>query len=230
MIERTGRRGIFSLWAAAAAGLAMAAMPAAAHAEELRCKTTASLEPSKIEPVTFNYTGTEQCYKVPQGITLLYVELDGAPGGLGGGVLSSLGGKGGEIRGYLPVPATQRGLIEYLFVEVGGAGGGGQTVSASGSAGAAGGKGGYNGGGNGGSETKYEPSNELSTRTERGLPGGGGGGGGASDIQLCPLHVRTCGATLESGVESILVEAGGGGGGGGGGAALRFPKSGSVEE
>lgn len=152
------------------------------------------------QSATFGYTGTEQCYVVPAGVSEISVVAVGAPGGDGSsrdpgtpgdGQTQSAAGYGAEVSSDLAVPAD-----EVLYVEVGGPGGAPQLNSTAG--------GGFNGGGAGGSAA--------------GGAGGlsGGGGGGASDVRTVsecgPAYCEDPPASLGS---RLLVAAGGGGGGGG---------------
>ena len=108
-----------------------------------------------IRSQTFNFTGAEQQFTVPTGVTSVTIDAFGAQGGEGFGWTNvfSLGG-----RSVATIAVTAG---ETLFVYVGGQGGNG----ASGLAGAAG----FNGGGSGGlgADAVF----------------GGGGGGGASDVR-----------------------------------------------
>jgi Glycine rich protein len=110
------------------ATLAAAAAPAAAQADT----------------VTFSYTGGEQVFVVPAGVTSLEVTVLGARGASLG---PTAGGRGDLVSGTLAVSPGQR-----LYVEVGGVG----AVSG----------GGFNGGGAGGQDSGTDP------RTKGG--GGGG--------------------------------------------------------
>jgi hypothetical protein len=99
---------------------------------------------------TFVYTGGEQAYTVPAGVTLLTVVADGA---IGGGVLTGYEGGAEAITAYLPVTPK-----EQLFTEVGepGAAGGGSTFGGGGAPGA-----GYSGFGApalGAGRPMYEPA------------------------------------------------------------------------
>jgi hypothetical protein len=60
----------------------------------------------------FSYTGGEQSYVVPPGVTQVHVVAVGAPGG---GAAETMGA---VVSGDLPIPAGQ----VLLFVEVGGSG------------------------------------------------------------------------------------------------------------
>jgi len=139
---------------------------------------------------TFPYTGTEQTYTVPAGITSVRVTAVGAPGGAGNpgpDIPGVAGGLGAEVTGDLAVTPG-----EVLFVEVGGPGGDGAVNG--------GGLPGFNGGGLGG-------------RSFGGDGSFGGGGGGGSDVRLCSTTATTC-APAASSIASRLLVAGGGGGGG----------------
>lgn len=102
---------------------------------------------------TFNYTGSEQTFTVPSGVTSIHVVAQGGNGGEPDAAFRPpAGGAGGLVTADLAVTPG-----ETLYVEVGGNGGGN------------GGPGGFNGGGRGGRTFIFG--------------GGGGGGGGASDIR-----------------------------------------------
>ena len=105
----------------------------------------------------FSYTGTEQTYVVPAGVTQVHVVVDGASGGF---VASVGGGLGAEVSADLPIPAGQT----VLYVEVGGTGDG------------------FNGGGapNGGdaSDVRLLPRAQSDSLNSRVIVAGGGGGSG----------------------------------------------------
>lgn len=142
---------------------------------------------------TLFYTGGEQNYIVPCGVTNLTIDAFGAKGsnGISGGnnSIGGVGGLGGHAQGNLTVSTGQT-----LFVFVGGQ--------------ANGVNGGYNGGGNGGNA---------------GTAFGAGGGGGATDIRFGGNSIDNRimvagggggGGTV--GCESINATGGNGGNGGGG--------------
>jgi hypothetical protein len=146
-----------------------------------------------------SYTGGEQTYKVPDGVSSIKVTAVGAPGGGGGpgfGGGRSAGGAGATVTEELSVSAG-----ETLYIEIGGPGAAG-TGGAFGS-GAAGG-GGFDGGGAGGG-----PGGDPTQGT---WSGAGGGGGGATTVET-----GSCGTSCPSAgtLSSRLLVAGGGGGGGG---------------
>src|SRR6476661_246242 len=105
--------------------------------------------------VTFNYTGGEQTYTVPAGVTALYVTATGGSGGTAyyyypsSPAVTAPGGLGGRIRGWVPVTPG-----EVLTIRVGGSSNG---TSA-----------GYNGGGSSSGNSGFFV---------------GGGGGGATDLR-----------------------------------------------
>lgn len=108
---------------------------------------------------TFAWTGGEQTFTVPAGITSVSVVAVGARGGNGIDNVnrqpySSLGGAGDQVQGEFAVTPGQS-----LYVEVGGAG---ERTGA----------GGFNGGGNGGAASPH-----------------GAGGGGASDVRTVARDV-----------------------------------------
>jgi hypothetical protein len=148
---------------------------------------------AQAETATFTFTGGEQTFTVPAGITTLHVEAFGAPGGTGTGGPTAASCQsqmpatvcfGAAVAADVPVTAGQ-----LLYIEVGGIGSDGSMAIH--------GPGGFNGGGNGGDGTN--------------LLGGGGGGGGASDV-------RTVSRSEVTSINSRLVIASGGGGSGGSGA------------
>ena len=103
---------------------------------------------------TFDFTGAEQQFTVPAGVTAVTIQTFGAQGGtLANGVNAS--GEGGSITATIPVTPG-----ETLFVYVGGQGGDASSGIP--------GTGGFNGGGDGG---------------DAATTGVGAAGGGASDVR-----------------------------------------------
>ena len=112
---------------------------------------------------TFNYTGATQYFEIPEGITQIQFDVQGASGGRGGA--------GGRVTG------TLSNLPQILVIEIGGAGAFGTVVA-----------GGYNGGGAaggsranegaGGGASDIRLATELESRIV--IAGGGGGAGGYS--------------------------------------------------
>lgn len=99
----------------AAAGMALAVSSAAAVAA-LAASPAANADTS----TTFTYTGGEQTYVVPLGVTSLQVVAIGAGGSDGagqGGIPGGLGGNGAQVFATLPVSPGQT-----LYVEVGAGG------------------------------------------------------------------------------------------------------------
>jgi hypothetical protein len=141
---------------------------------------------------SYAYTGGEQQFAVPAGVSSVHVTATGAPGAAAGYTDSGgAGGLGAVVSGDVPVTG-----VPTLYVEVGGPGG---LYCLDGFGGN-----GFNGGGAG-----YDDA--------QGCVGGGlgisGGGGGASDVRTVscgsscnPLDPASLGSRL-------LVAAGGGGGG-----------------
>jgi hypothetical protein len=143
------------------------------------------LMPAGATATTFTYTGTEQHYTVPSGVTVLHVVAAGASGGTGVdpfGAFNSTGGLGATVQANIRVTPG-----ETLYVEVGGSGGNGTDGTPGG------GLPGFNGGGASGQ-----------------LGNDGAGGGGASDVRL--ISTATGSGSLNS---RLIVAGGGGGGGGG---------------
>ena len=138
----------------------------------------------------FNYTGSEQTYTVPAGVTVLDVSMSGGDGGGVSTVVQGAGGPGGHGGTASAVLAVNSD--QTLYVEVGGAGGIGGKLSSP--------VGGWNGGASAGSIT-----GEVAF-------GAGGGGGGASDVRTVPCGSQCPGSGASLGTR--LLVAGGGGGGG----------------
>ena len=117
---------------------------------------------SAIGATTFTYTGGEQTYAVPPGVTSVTITAVGAQGGPG--PTGGQGGDGASVTATVPVVPGQT-----LYVEVGGVGATGLTAggdcSGAGTTGNA-----FNGGG----------SSEC-----------GGAGGGATDVRTCSMAVCT---------------------------------------
>jgi hypothetical protein len=120
----------------------------------------------------FEYTGGEQEFEVPAGVTSIEVAAIGGKGGdaplTGGG--ATQGGDAAEVIGTLSVTPGQ-----ILYIEVGGNGGDSDTTA----------EGGFNGGGNGGgggggaSDVRTSPrSVDLETEDTRLIVAAGGGGAG----------------------------------------------------
>ncbi|OFY27839.1 MAG: hypothetical protein A2275_09300 [Bacteroidetes bacterium RIFOXYA12_FULL_35_11] len=139
--------------------------------------TTYYAEAISAQTQTYNFTGGQQTFVVPAGVTSLDFEVWGAEGGgqrLSGNTSSGYGGKGGYSRGTL---AVTPGNTVYIYV------GGYGASSTSGIA-----AGGYNGGGSGYAFDATEPGNGGGGATDvryggtayanRVIIAGGGGGGG----------------------------------------------------
>ncbi len=145
---------------------------------------------------TFSYTGAEDCYTVPPGVTSVDAITIGAHGGNGGSAFSGaqgLGANGARVHGLIPVSPA-----EVLYLAVGGSGGDGSS-----SVSPPGGAGGFNGGAAGGGD--------VGGVTDA----SGGGGGGASDLRTCSRTAPSCSDAADTLASRLLVAAGGGGGGAG---------------
>jgi len=151
--------------------------------------------------VTFFYTGQEQTWTVPQGVTTVLFELWGA----GGGANQLSGGGGG---GYLRSVRTVAPGEQY-FIGVGGGGGAGTTpafpggVATSGAGGVSpdcvvygscgslmNGAAGEAGGGGGGAATYLRKNVLVSGFLPLGLVAGGGGGGGPYTAYTSCLNIN----------------------------------------
>jgi hypothetical protein len=146
---------------------------------------------------TFNYSGSEQDFKVPRGVTQLTVTVSGASGPIGqvSGSCRLIGGLGGVVKATIPVTPG-----ETLAVFVGGEG----TIGAACGTQYGNGSGGFNGGGDGGSA---------------GYSDNGDGGGGASDVReggsALSDRILVAGGGGGQGASAALGRGGTGGVGGG---------------
>jgi hypothetical protein len=121
--------------------------------------------------LTFSYTGAEQTYTVPAGVTSLYITATGARGG---GPTSGYGtgGRGAVATGAIAVTPGQT-----LYIEVGGIGG--QPDGGFNGGGASGSRNGLSGwGGGGASDVRTVPRASAGTLSSRLIVAGGGGGSG----------------------------------------------------
>lgn len=173
---------------------------------------------------SFGFTGSEQQFAVPAGVTSLQVSAVGAPGG------GSLGGVGGTASAAVTVTPG-----DMLYVEVGGAG----TSSA----------GGFNGGGDpgansvstpagagggGASDVRRVPAAEGGSLASRLIVAGGGGGAGGLGLNAGPAVAGgAADADGTDGRNDVPGDTGGGGGhagdtGGAAGAAGTGTNAGSA--
>ena len=141
--------------------------------------------PARLHHRTFHYTGKEQSFIVPTGVTHFTVVASGASGPYGAitRYCAVSGGRGGLVQASIIVTPGER-----LAVFVGGEGETGDQCGYDQN-----GNGGFNGGGNGGGVYGIGSPDKV-----------GGGGGGASDV-------RQGGGKLQ---DRVIVAAGGGGPGG----------------
>jgi FG-GAP-like repeat len=153
--------------------------------------------PGRGRSTTFTFTGTQQSFTVPAGVTSVTVEAWGGEGGNASDVTRFVGRGTGGLGGYVKATlAVTPG--ETLLVFVGGRG----TDPALGNAGVGGSNGsGSRGGGDGGGLT--------------GSGGRGGGGGAASVVRQGSSEV-IAGGGGGGGSAIVMTTAGGAGGGGGG--------------
>ena len=121
---------------------------------------------------TFKYTGVQQTFTVPAGVTDVHVVATGGAGGTApaGG---APGGRGAVVSANVAVTSGT------LYVEVGGAGAG-----ATGGFNGGGGEvpGAYGGGGGGASDVRTISSSAPKTLESRLLVAAGGGGGGSENV------------------------------------------------
>jgi len=161
-----------------------------------------SVASAQATTLTYLYTGGEQTFTVPAGVTTLHVV---AIGGAGGSSAVS-GGAAAQVTGDLAVTPGQ-----ILYIEVGGKGKDGASGGAGGfNGGAAGGFGGTSaaGGGGGASDIRTLPGPSLSPDTRQ-IVAAGGGGGGATGTEGAS---GAGGAAGEGGGNAEFENAGGGAG------------------
>jgi hypothetical protein len=174
-------------------GLALLALTACGGGGALSPSTGTSTVPlsGSHGTKTFNYTGAEQTFKVPAGVTSVTVTTAGASGGFYASSSSRSRGAGVPGNGGLAEAAIAVRPGEKLAVFVGGQG---TTYPSSGT-------GGFTGGGSG--SGSYEA----------------GGGGGASDVRQggSQLSDRVIVAAGGGGAGYVGYDMGTGGNGGGGG-------------
>lgn len=169
---------------------------------------------------TFNYTGTEQEFVVPVGVTELVVDMAGAAGGntTDAGISPGLGG-----RVQCTIPVTPGESLKLYVGQVGhdALNSASSTATAYNGGGSGGGRGsnGNRGGGSGGGASDVRRGG--STTADRILVAGGGGGEGGwgYDANLGGSGGHGGGTTGEAGDPSRTRGNLGGGGGGGTGAA-----------
>lgn len=162
---------------------------------------------------TFGYTGANQTFTVPTGVTSIQVTLKGAGGGNG------TGGAGGLASGLLAVTAGQ---VLNIFVGSAGAANAGTTPGA----------GGYNGGGNGGSAAGTGAASgsggggasdiriggtAIGNRVAVAAGGGGAGAQAGGNGGGTTGGTGTAGGTSNGGVGGSQVAGGKAGSGSGGG-------------
>ena len=163
--------------------------------------------PASAATASFGYTGAEQTFTVPAGVSSVHVV---AVGGAGSGTIrgSAAGGLGALVGGDLSVAGGQT-----LYVEVGGSG---STSGPGFNGGGAGGE--SSNGGGGASDVRGLPLSAAGSLQSRRLVAGGGGGGGNGSTD------RGAGGAAGQAGKAATFAAGGGpgtatmGGGGGGGA------------
>ncbi len=145
---------------------AVFAIVAGAAAAVLAVATTAGSAPTVTETHAYTFSGSQETFTVPAGVTSVNVV---AVGGKGGNAAfgTQAPGFGGRVSADLPVTPGST-----LYVTVGGNGGSGS--------GASGGAGGFNGGAIGGNGSGANSN-----------LGGGGGAGGASDIRTSPSDLTS---------------------------------------
>ncbi len=152
--------------------------------------------PARAASVTFNFTGGEQSFVVPEGVSRVHVVAIGGHGGES----AVAGGAAAQVGGVLSVSPGQT-----LYVVVGGVGAGGGAGGFNGGAG-----GGFNGGAGGGgaSDVRSAPIAAGLAPERRLIVAAGGGGGGGTGMET------TGAAGGDAGSAGGTAEENGGGGAG----------------
>jgi len=133
---------------------------------------TIAYGPEPATEVVFTYTGAEQQWVVPAGISSIDVDVIGAQGGTASDYWCLLGGPGGPGGHVETTLSVSEGETLYIYV-----GGAGSTGTGGFNGGGNGGSGGYGaGGGGGGASDIRQGGNGLDDRIV--VAGGGGGGKG----------------------------------------------------
>jgi hypothetical protein len=135
------------------------------------CALLLGAAPARATTQTFLFTGAEQTFKVPGGVTSIHVVATGG----GGGSSSGIGGVAAQVTGDLTVTPGQS-----LYVEVGGHGQDGGTGSAGGFNGGGNGGGSAGSGGGGASDIRTSPRSAGLTPDRRLIVAAGGGGAGGA--------------------------------------------------
>ncbi len=171
---------------------------------------TVNAGPPPPNPEVFTYTGSNQSFPVPAGVTQVFLKM-WAGGGAGGNNYSS-GGAGAYVSGWL---AVTPGSVLTVIVggagiyatsssgSAGGFGGGGASGTGSGYGGPSAGSGYFAGSGGGRSAVQIAPGADAATA-------GGGGGGGSAAYQT-PVYGGGGGAP--NGIDGGYSSGGGGGNG-----------------
>lgn len=161
---------------------------------------------------TFKYTGSEQTFTVPAGVSTVHVLAIGGQGGKSG----AQGGSPAEVQGDLTVKPGQT-----LYVEVGGeGGGGGEAVNPGGFNG--GGEGA--GGGGGASDVRMAPRSSGLFPDTRLIVAAGGGGAGSFGLEGAGPggNAEEAGGSIPNNEGGGAGTAGSGGSGGSGGCTAGF--------
>ena len=199
-------------------GCVAGAMLAACGGSEppISADNTGAITPSKTHYSIFHYTGSEQSFKVPAGVTHVTITADGAVGADGGSdslYLNGDGGFGGNVQATIPVTPGER-----LAIFVGGSGyvggfngGAGPFRCFSGSHSC------WNGGG--GASDVRQAGDRLADRVVVAAGGGGGGEAGCTGKPSCSIDTGGYGGggggdAGGSGAKAYGRFAGGGGTGG----------------
>ena len=199
------------------------------------CATSAAqTESINIQVQTFYYTGANQTFTAPAGVTSVqYLVVAGGGGGAEGG-----GGGGGFVTGTLPVvpgntytvtvgnggapgnangnAANGQNSVFASVTAIGGGGGGAQNNNglAGGSGGGGGAEGGGSSGGAGTGGQGYNGGNGQPTPNPNYAAGGGGGAGGAGGAATGSPYTNGAGGPgLSSSLSGANVYYAGGGGG-----------------
>lgn len=163
--------------------------------------------PAQAATATFAFTGSEQTFTVPAGVTSLQVV---AVGGKGGNGPSALGGFGAVVTGTLAVTPG-----EVLYIEVGENGDdSADCCSASFNGGGAGGEGDTDGAAGGGaSDVRRAPLAAVGTLGSRLIVAGGGGGAGMAAGGAANAAGGACSGCANSGAPGSAAAGGTGGAG-----------------
>jgi uncharacterized repeat protein (TIGR01451 family) len=175
-VEERPRRGLLPRAALTAGAAAVVLGPALWAASPAGADTNPACPDASLSTATsctYAYTGAEQDFTVPAGVTAVTITAVGAPGG--GSSDGAAGGNGAVVKATVPLPDG----TTTLYAEVGAPGHGGGSTTGGFNGGGGSGDGGTGGGASDVRTTSISqvPDSQLATAGDTRLVVAGGGGG-----------------------------------------------------